>query len=127
MPSPIQLLVSAAVRSPRARIVRIAAEHARARLRRDRDALHHGAPRERVTGRRAFGVEERIEGVERDFAALEARPRSARAGRHDLAIDEAVGNAELALVGGDRVQRRSHHHAAEVEDHRAQLAHGGAG
>ena len=55
-------------------------------------------------------------------ARRESSPRSsrdhapARARIDDDAVHEAGRDAELALVGGDGVQRRVEHHATEVED-----------
>src|SRR4029453_1319471 len=49
-------------------------------------------------------------------APPEPRPRAARARFDDEAVHEAGRDAELALVGGDGVQRGVEHHATEVED-----------
>src|SRR5881275_3216233 len=76
-PSATQLLVTAAARRPRARMRRIASS---------------------IAGRGALLLEGRVERLEEDLAALEARPRARCAGRHHDAVQEPGGDAPRRLV-----------------------------
>jgi hypothetical protein len=59
-----------------------------------------------------------VKRLDHQLAPLEPRPCAALAGRHDRPIDRVGLDPVVALVAGDRVQRRLLDHAADVEDNR---------
>src|SRR5947208_1175142 len=79
-------------------------------------AGHHRACVDRVPGCGTVLLERRVERLQRELAALEARPRACGTrGRHH-AVDEAAGDALLCLVARDRLERRADDHPAQVEE-----------
>src|SRR6266446_5202780 len=115
-PSVIQLLVTAAARRPRARMRRIASSIAGRGTVTSADAGHHRARVDRVPGRGAVLLERRVERLERELAALEARPRARGTRRHHHAVDEAGGDALLRLVARDRLERGADDDPAQIEE-----------
>ena len=99
-------------------------EHRGPRRRSARHPLHERARRERRAGRGALAVEHLVERLQRQLPALEPRPGAVGAGADDDPIHGARGNAQLLLVGSDRVQGGPDDDSAEVEEDGA-VAHGG--
>src|SRR5437899_1089231 len=73
----------------------------------------------------AVGLERRKERLDRQLAAFESRPRARLTRGDDGAVDGVGREPVVALVAGDRVERRLLHDAADVEHHRLDRAHGG--
>jgi hypothetical protein len=99
-------------------------EHLRPRHARLGDVGHEARAVHRHALSPAVRLERRAKGRDSQLAALQPCPGAGLAGGRHHPVDGVGGQAMVTLVAGDGVQRRVHHHTAQIEEDAVQWAHG---